>query len=134
MLSDPQAAIDALAGLPLAYQLAEGFGQRYLVQGHRIQVVHQRTKALLQVIAMECQGLRGLLHPRRLVGHPAQQAGLGADARQVLPEVIVQGLRQPCALLLLHRQQGLSQLGIGGLGLGQLIQQPPAPAHRPADL
>ncbi|MNG23581.1 hypothetical protein D3C84_1082060 [compost metagenome] len=46
---------------------------------------------------------RALHHPG-LIGHQSQQAGLSTNARQVLAEVIVQGLRQMGAFLLLHRQ------------------------------
>ncbi|MOA26898.1 hypothetical protein D3C78_1477300 [compost metagenome] len=73
VLANPQPAFDALAGLPLAHQQPEGLGQRHVVQRHRIQVVHQRAKTLLQALAIEFKGLRRLRHHFRLFGHHTQQ-------------------------------------------------------------
>jgi len=108
-----------MAGLPLRHQHRERLGQRQVLQGHRVQVVDQCAKALLQVIAVIFQLRHRAREQLRLVGDQTQQAGLGANTGQVLAEVIMQGLGQVVALLLLHRHQGLGQLGIVGVRLLQ---------------
>ena len=65
------------------------------------------------------QAFGGTGHGVRLVGNQPQQAGLRTYARQVLAQVVVQGLGQASALLVLDRQQGLGQPRVLGLGLLQ---------------
>ncbi|MFP3803088.1 hypothetical protein SB764_43390, partial [Paraburkholderia sp. SIMBA_027] len=76
----------------------------------------QGTEALLQVFAMGLQRIYRARERLWLVGDQAQQAGLGANAGEILAKVVVQGLRQVGAFLFLYRQQGLGQLGVIGTG------------------
>ena len=46
---------DALARLPLFHQQAQGFGQRQVLQDHRVQIADQRPEPLLQVFAIVFQ-------------------------------------------------------------------------------
>ncbi|MNP09776.1 hypothetical protein D3C76_1018950 [compost metagenome] len=71
------------------------------MQRHRIQVVHQGAKTLLEALAIEFEVVRRLCHHRRLLGHHTQQTELGTNTCQVLPQVVVQRLRQLGTLLLL---------------------------------
>ncbi len=102
-------ALDPLGALPLLGKLADGIGQFEVIEHHRVEVAHQGAETVLQIQAVLFEMGRGFTHGIRLVRLDPQQAGPGADACQVLSQVVMQGLRQTGALAFLQREQRLCQ-------------------------
>ena len=63
-----------------------------------------------------------------MLGEAAQQAGLGANAGEVLAKIVMQSLAEVRTLTLLQGHQGLGQLGVVGLhmlqGAGHGVEMP----------
>jgi len=96
--SQPDFALDALGALPLLGELPDGVFQVQVIEHHRIQVTHQRAKAVLQIKTVLLEVRRGFANGVRLLRLHAQQADPRPDARQILAEIVMQRLRQAAAM------------------------------------
>jgi hypothetical protein len=112
-----QVAANALRLLPVGGQLLQCRAEFQALQHHRVEITDQAAKALLQALTVVVEQARGVLHLLRPISDHLEQAGLGANATEVLAEVVMQGLAKARALTLLQLQQRLGQLGVVRLHL-----------------
>ncbi len=94
-------ALHPLCGLPVVAEQLQRLIQLKTLQHHRVKIADQCAKAFLQALAVHIEVLGGGAYLFGLIRLGLLQAGLGANATEVLAKIVVQGLPQTCAFAFL---------------------------------